>query len=184
MNKQYFFTLLFLIFALSPMVKGDTNSQHLYVSWQGAEADKAASTWLIKHVIDQQAEFKFQPYGSIINEGFAFDVPTSKFSRNHKQSTFDTLLIEYQLSDPILVKIAGIIHEIEINTWRPKVLQESILVDEQWLVIQKHYEKQVPPLECVLGFFDHLYQQLKLKTEPFEMNENQIAKFCLNIFDQ
>ncbi len=180
MKKQFLFFLLTLILAAPPGVKGDTPIQHQYVSWQGSEADKAASIWLIKRSIDQQAEFKFQPYNSITTAGFAFDVPLSKFSRSHKQSTFDTLLSEYHLSDPTLARMAHIIREIEINSWRPKVLKESILVDAQWLKIQKRYEKKTPPLACILGFFDHLHKQLKQTDEAFFIDDELVSKLCLN----
>ena len=179
-KREWYYIFLFLLLMYSPWVQSDAEQQHQYVTWQGAEMDKAASIWLIKHFIDRDAEFKFLPYGSLIPSGFSFDVPLSKFSRNHKQSTFDTLLTEYQLlSDPTLKKMAQIVHEIEINTWRPKAIKESILVDTEWVIIQKRYGKQTPPINCIMDFFDKLYQQLSKQNASF-LNIQNLSEVCQN----
>ena len=178
MKKSKLFIFLLLLILLASTSSADQNNDHLYVSWQGPEADKASSTWLIKNFIDKDAQFKYVEYGSEIKTGFSFDVPGSKFSRNHMQSTFDTLVKEYNITDPAILKLAKVIHDIELNTWRPKTLKESVILDYQWIKVQKKYKEKTPPLSCILEFYGLVYEQFTLKNKPFDISDQQLTKIC------
>jgi len=71
----------------------------IFSTWEGFEADKCASIWLIKRFIDKNAKIKFFPKGSIITEGIPFDVPEAKLRRYHNMSTFESILKYYNLKD-------------------------------------------------------------------------------------
>ena len=71
-NSLNWFIFLFLF--LHPLA---ANSQ-IYITWQGLEPDKLASLWLIKRFVDQEAEFKLVPKGSLIKDGIPFDVLDSR----------------------------------------------------------------------------------------------------------
>ncbi len=79
----------------------------IFSTWEGFEADKCASIWLIKRFIDKNAIIKFFPKGEIIKEGILFDTPDSKFRRYHNMSTFESILLHYNLKDPKLIHIVS-----------------------------------------------------------------------------
>ena len=64
----------------------------IFSTWEGFEADKCASIWLIKRFIDKNAVINFFPKGEIVKEGIPFDTPDAKFRRYHNMSTFESLL--------------------------------------------------------------------------------------------
>jgi len=87
--------LLFLFLILHPLPA----ASQIYITWQGLEPDKLASLWLIKRFVDQEAEFKLVPKGSLIKDGIPFDVPSATFKRSHTRSTFECVLQNEGLDD-------------------------------------------------------------------------------------
>jgi hypothetical protein len=87
-----------------------------WVTWKNIGVDRMASAWLIRRFIDPQAEFSFIPAGQKpLPEGSEpFDIPGVRFSHQRGHCTFYTLLKEYRLKDPILVRIAEIVDEADV----------------------------------------------------------------------
>ena len=81
-----------------------------WVTWADVGIDRMGCAWLISRFIDPQAEFVFVPYGeTVLPEGpEPFDIPGVRLSHRQGNSTFRTVLEEYELSDPILQRIAQI----------------------------------------------------------------------------
>jgi len=152
-NSLNWFIFLFLF--LHPLA---ANSQ-IYITWQGLEPDKLASLWLIKRFVDQEAEFKLVPKGSLIKGGIPFDVPSATFKRSHTQSTFECVLQNQGLDDERLLFLGKIIHDIEINTWEKKKIEQTAAVqDTLWKIIdQEQDENRAIHLAC--QYFDKLYEE-------------------------
>lgn len=129
----------------------------VYSTWEGFEPDKCASIWLIQHFIDPKATIKFFPKGDIIEEGIAFDTPDAKFRRNAQMSTFESLLHHYRLSDPKLIYIGKIIHDIEINIWDRKVMSETVTVRDSIMKIILETKDNQQIIKKGNAFFDTLY---------------------------
>lgn len=127
MNKYRFIVLCFLLVSLG--TKGDALAE-VFATWDTFEADKCASIWLIKRFVDENAEIRFLPKGTRITEGIPFDVPEAKLRRYHNMSTFESLLHFYRIKDSRLRHIGKIIHDIEINVWEKKALEETVRVDQ------------------------------------------------------
>jgi hypothetical protein len=87
-----------------------------WLTWENVGIDRMACAWLILRFIDPQAEFVFIPTGETkIPEGYeAFDIPGVRLSHRQGHCSFHTILQEYQLSDPVLGRIARIIDEADI----------------------------------------------------------------------
>jgi len=154
MNSQKLKRLVFLFFLLQPL----TAASQIYITWQGLEPDKLASIWLIKRFVDQEAEFKLVPKGSHIKNGIPLDVPSATFKRSHSLSTFECVLQNQALEDERLLFIGKIIHDIEINTWDKKKLEQTAIVqDTLWKIIDREQdEKRAIHLAC--QYFDKLYE--------------------------
>lgn len=130
----------------------------VFSTWEGFEADKCASIWLIKRFIDKKAVIKIFPKGEILKEGIPFDTPDARFRRYHNMSTFESLLKYYNLQDPKLIYIGRIIHDIEINIWEKKVFSETHKVQETINKIIMNSKNNDEVLEKSCKYFDLLYK--------------------------
>ena len=87
-----------------------------WVTWEQVGVDRMACAWLIWNYIDPQAEFVFVPVGKepLPEEAEPFDIPRVRLSHRRGHCTFDTMLREYNLNDPILQRIARIVDEADV----------------------------------------------------------------------
>jgi hypothetical protein len=78
--------------------------------------DRAASAWLIRTYIDIDAEFGFLEDPTAISEGAVpFDIRGVEFGHHGDDCTFETLLRRHDLGDPVLWRIAAIVHEADLE---------------------------------------------------------------------
>ncbi|MFH1146219.1 MAG: chromate resistance protein ChrB domain-containing protein [Pseudomonadota bacterium] len=132
----------------------------VFSSWEGFEADKCASIWLIKRFINKNAIFRFYPKGEVAMEGTAFDTPDAKFRRYHNMSTFESILKHYNLQDPALVHIGRIMHDIEVNIWEQKIMPETVRVQNEINRIILNHEDRGETIEKSCRYFDALYREV------------------------
>jgi hypothetical protein len=86
-----------------------------WVTWEQVGVDRMACAWLIMKYIDPHAEFLFVPVGKTpLPEGAEpFDIPGVRLSHHRGHCTFHTMLREYDLTDPILRRIARVVDEAD-----------------------------------------------------------------------
>ena len=86
---------------------------------KGIHIDRAACAWLILRHIDEQADFVFvsDPM-NIPAHATAFDIPGAELSHHHGDCSFETILRRYDLADPVLWRIAAIVHEADLDDGR------------------------------------------------------------------
>lgn len=149
--------LAFFLLTLTAATHTIGSTQALFATWEGFEADKCASVWLIRRFIASHAEIRFYPRGAPINEGIPFDTPDARLRRYHNKSTFETLLEHYALKDERLAYIGRIIHDIEVNIWEKKVMPETLQVQSEVQKIIARQENEGIIKECQ-AYFDQLYQ--------------------------
>ncbi len=133
----------------------------LYVTWEGAEPDKGASMWLILRRIDPQARIQVFPFESPLDSGIPFDVPQARHRRTHNTSTLESLLIEYPSDDPVIQKMGQLMHDIEINLWRPKRFPESLVIERTTKTIADRLPNGHISVTCFVALFDEIYSWLK-----------------------
>jgi len=87
-----------------------------WVTWEQVGVDRMACAWLIQKYIDPEPEFLFIPLGeSVLPEGAEpFDIPGVRLSHHRGHCTFHTMLHAYDLSDPVLSRIAAIVDEADL----------------------------------------------------------------------
>lgn len=135
---------------------GDSTTS-VFSTWDVFEVDKLASIWLIKRFINSEAKIKIYHKGDPITEGLPFDTPEAKFRRYYNLSTYEMFLRHYKIDDSRCVYISRIVHDIEINTWEKKVMNESRSVID---AIQQIIDESSTPDEIIsrgIRFFDKLY---------------------------
>ncbi|HKB47864.1 MAG TPA: chromate resistance protein ChrB domain-containing protein [Ktedonobacterales bacterium] len=87
-----------------------------WVTWEDVGVDRMACAWLIRRAIDAEAEFLFVPADrQPLPEGAEpFDIPSVRLSHHGGHCTFHALLDAYELTDPVLHRIARIVDEADI----------------------------------------------------------------------
>jgi hypothetical protein len=82
----------------------------------GVHIDRAACAWLIRRHIDPDAEFIFANNGQSVPEDVtAFDMPGVELSHHGGDCSFETILRRYDLTDPVLWRLAEIVHEADLE---------------------------------------------------------------------
>lgn len=82
----------------------------------GIHIDRAASAWLIVQFIDPDAEFVFvSGPDDLPDDVIAFDMRGVEFGHHGQECTFETLLRRHDLADPVLWRIAEIVHEADLD---------------------------------------------------------------------
>jgi hypothetical protein len=81
--------------------------------------DRAACAWLIRRHIDDSAEFVFvTDPADIPADATAFDIPGAELSHHGGDCSFETILRRYDLDDPVLWRLAAIVHEADLDDQR------------------------------------------------------------------
>jgi hypothetical protein len=81
--------------------------------------DRAACAWLIRSHIDPDAEFVFvADPAEVPTDATPFDMRGVELSHHHGDCSVETILRRYEITDPVLWKIAEIIHEADLDDER------------------------------------------------------------------
>jgi hypothetical protein len=85
----------------------------------GCHIDRAACAWLITRFIDPDAEFVFvADPAEIPADARAFDIRGAELGHHGEDCSFETILRRHDLSDPVLWRIAAIVHEADLDDER------------------------------------------------------------------
>jgi hypothetical protein len=78
--------------------------------------DRAGSAWLIRRFLDAEATFEFVTDITDLPDGAVpFDMRGVEFSHHGQDCTFETLLRRHDLLDPVLWRIAAVVHEADLE---------------------------------------------------------------------
>jgi hypothetical protein len=95
--------------------------------------DRMASAWLIRRFIAKDARFIFQDRPQPLRERHVpFDMPDVEFGHHGTDCTFETLMRRFSLSDPGVVSLSRLVHDLDLKENRyamPEALAVSRLVD-------------------------------------------------------
>lgn len=85
----------------------------------GIHIDRSASAWLIARFLDTEATFVFvTDPADVPADATPFDMRGVEFGHHGKDCTFETLLRRYDVNDPVLWRIAEIVHEADLDDAR------------------------------------------------------------------
>lgn len=78
--------------------------------------DRAASGWLISRFVDPSAEFVFvDDPDEVPADATPFDMRGVNLSHRGDDCTFETILHDYSLDDPVLWSLARIVHQADLE---------------------------------------------------------------------
>lgn len=137
-----------------------------FVSWEGIGPDKWASVWLIKRYVDPGADIAFIPPGSAPSGGIAFDVDLAdvKLRRTATTTTFERIMKEFAISDPVVKQIGRFINEIEIDKWSIINNSDPQKAESAFRLLQDRYGRMFVPFTCYMVLFDAIRDELKKST--------------------
>ncbi len=87
----------------------------IWVTRINPKIDRVACPWLVSRFIDPDAVFHFAEAEWVVDiadelSGIAFDTPGAVIEHDGELCSFDTLLREFDLNDPVLARLATIVH--------------------------------------------------------------------------
>jgi hypothetical protein len=82
----------------------------------GVHIDRAACAWLIRRFVDPAAEFLFVGDATEVPaDATAFDMRGVELGHVGGDCSFETILRRYELTDPVLWRIAEIVHVADLD---------------------------------------------------------------------
>jgi hypothetical protein len=82
----------------------------------GVHIDRAACAWLIRRFVDPAAEFLFVGDATEVPaDATAFDMRGVELGHVDGDCSFETILRRYELTDPVLWRIAEIVHVADLD---------------------------------------------------------------------
>jgi hypothetical protein len=85
----------------------------------GVHIDRAACAWVIRRHLDPDAEFAFVTDPTEVPpDATAFDMRGAELGHHAGQCSFETILGRYELTDPVLWKLAELVHEADLDDER------------------------------------------------------------------
>jgi hypothetical protein len=126
----------------------------------GMHIDRAACAWLIRRHLDPEAEFVFvDDPAEVPADATAFDMRGVELGHHGGDCSFETILRHHQLDDPVLWKLAELVHEADLDDERfdaPEARGLDVLVRGLSMVADDHRV-----LELSGPLFDGLYEYLR-----------------------
>jgi hypothetical protein len=78
--------------------------------------DRVACAWLIRRFIDDEAEFVFvDDPDDVPADATPFDMRGVELGHHDGDCSFEAFLRRYELADPVLWELAGIVHEADLG---------------------------------------------------------------------
>lgn len=130
---------------------------------RGIHVDRAASAWLIATHIDPDAQFVYvDNIDEVPDDATAFDMRSCELTHVGDDVTFETVLRRYELHDPVLWRIAEIVHQADVEDDKfdaPEAAGLDILIRA---LHTDHTDEQVRELTAEL--LNSLYNHLRRET--------------------
>jgi hypothetical protein len=158
-----------------------------WVTREFVHVDRTACPWLIRKYIDPNAEFIFAPVEKI-NEivkkqgAVPFDAPGVKLGHRNGRCSFETILEEYRLKDPVLNELAKIVHSADTSD--KALAPEGIGLDAIMTGARFNAKDDFDAVEKAAYVYDALYSYCKLgllkekhKKELEKMDKKQLREF-------
>lgn len=135
----------------------------------GVHIDRAACAWLIRRHLDPAAEFVFvDDPAQVPADATAFDMRGAELGHHGGDCSFETILHRHKLEDPVLWKLAELIHEADLDDERfdaPEARGLDVVLRGLSMVTG---DRQVLELSAPLfdGLYEYLRRGLLLGREP------------------
>ena len=143
--------------ALPPLVDGST----LWVTRHRPKIDRIACPWLIRRFVDARARVLFVSPAEVAGvaeryDATPFDVEGVFWSHRGDNCTFDTMLAEFGLRTPALLRLATVVRAADTNTHDLSTQAAGLLALSVGL--SRQYRSDEAQLEAGMALYDALYR--------------------------
>lgn len=139
----------------------DGQGRTVWVTRERPKIDRIACPWLIRRFVDPSAVFLFATASEVaaVADRFgatAFDIEDTFWSHRGEQCSFDTMLAEFDLQTPPLMRLADIVRGAD--TARPDLAPEAAGLLAASLGLSAMYKEDLDQLEAGMGIYDAFYR--------------------------
>ena len=145
-------------------IPSSANKPSKWITRERPKIDRIACPWLIRRFIDPCAEFLYVPSNQVLDAAAAkqaipYDVPDVQFSHRGDLCSFDALLTDFALDDPVLADLAMIVRGAD--TGNPGLTPQSAGLLAVSLGLSVNYPNDHAMLEQGMIVYDALYAWLR-----------------------
>jgi rhodanese-related sulfurtransferase len=153
-------------FAKLPPV--DAQGRTVWVTRARPKIDRIACPWLIRRFVDPHAVFLYVAPSDVVAVaerfgGVPFDIENVFWSHRGDTCTFDTMVDEFGLSTPPLLRLANIVRGAD--TARPELSPEAPGLLAASLGLSRMYADDLQQLEAGMWLYDALYRWARDATD-------------------
>jgi rhodanese-related sulfurtransferase len=139
----------------------DAQGRTLWVTRERPKIDRIACPWLIRRFVDPNAVFLFVAPFEVpaVAEKFGavpFDIEGVFWSHRGDTCSFDTMIEEWQLGTPALLRLATIVRGAD--TGRPDLAPEAAGLLAASLGLSRMYDDDLAQLDAGMLLYDALYR--------------------------
>jgi hypothetical protein len=140
-----------------------------WITREHVKVDRVACPWLIRRLIDPDAQFEFLPKEtdwSSVKNGTLFDVPGCELGHKGEDVSFDSILNKYALNDPALRLLAEIVRAADSHPTNPHAAGKGL----QWIAhgFSKLNLSDRDVLDREFIVYDALYTECKERSASHE----------------
>lgn len=131
-----------------------------WITRERPKIDRIACPWLIAKFIDPDAEFLYAPANDVLHlaaetGAIPYDIPGVELTHLGDSCSFDAFLLKYNLTDPVLAKLATIVRGA--GTSRPDLAPESSGLHAISLGLSEMFSDDHEMLSHGIVIYDALY---------------------------
>jgi rhodanese-related sulfurtransferase len=135
-----------------------------WVTRERPKIDRLACPWLIRRFLDPEALFFYVPAHRVRLEATTlgaepYDITDVRFSHRGERCSFDAFLDEFELRDPVLQSLAGIVRAADTNTLDRSPQAPGLLAIS--LGLSANVPDDIVLLEQAMFVYDALYAWCK-----------------------
>lgn len=145
-------------------IPAGVNAPTKWVTRERPKIDRIACPWLIRRFIDPTAEFIYVPANDVLSvsetqNAIAYDVPNVQFTHRGDECSFDALIADFKLNDPVLTDLATIVRGADNG--QPDLTPQSAGLLAVSLGLSELYRDDHELLTHGMLMYDALYAWLK-----------------------
>lgn len=149
-----------------------------WITRERPKIDRIACPWLIKKIVDADAEFIYVPYKDVVSKAkklnaIPFDIPDVEYTHYANYCTFDYIVKKHKIKDPAIDIIATIVRGADTD--RHDIAPEAAGLWAIFAGLAHNITNDYKLLETGIVIYDalytwatHLYKQNHLQNSPFE----------------
>lgn len=145
----------------------------------GLGPDKWATAWLLTRYADPGATLTVVARDQRIPSGATpFDHPDAELRRADGRVAFQVVRSRFGVDDPVVDRLAEIVHEIEVAFWAGEPSPQAAAVERGFRRLQKRNGRDAVSAACYLEFFDSVEKALRSHPEGERFSSDALVQRC------